>query len=197
MKYPEYFDKINPLVLKDDLAEFLGTSDGGILEFNYVDLVKMAGHSCAVVAGAYLITQRALKELYGEEFPRRGQIKVELRKNPETDNTGVTGSVISNITGAAYGSLGFSGLQQGRFSRRNLLFYGVEMDADVRFTRLDTGDSKKLNYRPGKVVDPKPVIMMAIGPQATEESRTAFPKKWQEMVKTLFDHAGEVIEVVD
>jgi len=197
MKYPEYFDKINPLVLKDDLAEFLGTSDGGILEFNYVDLVKMAGHSCAVVAGAYLITQRALKELYGEEFPRRGQIKVELRKNPETDNTGVTGSVISNITGAAYGSLGFSGLQQGRFSRRNLLFYGVEMDADVRFTRLDTGDSVKLNYRPGKVVDPKPVIIMAIGPQATEESRTAFPKKWQEMVKTLFDHAGEVIEVVD
>ena len=196
MKYPEYFDKIMPLVLKDELAEFLGTSEGGILEFNYVDLVKMAGHSCAVVAGAFLITQQALTELYGKEFPLRGQIKVELRKDPETDNTGVTGSVISNITGAAYGSLGFSGLQQGRFSRRNMLFYGVEMDADVRFTRLDTGVSVKLNYRPGKVVNPKPVLMMAIGPQATEESRKAFPKQWQEMVKTLFDHAGEVIEVV-
>ncbi len=142
------------------------------------------------------MTQRALKELYGQELPRRGQIKVELRKVPETDNTGVTGSVIANITGAAYGSLGFGGLQQGRFGRRNLLFYGVEMDADVRFTRLDTGASVKLNYRPGKVVDPKPVIMMAMGPQATEESKASFPKRWQEMVKTIFDHTGEVIEVV-
>lgn len=196
MKYPEYFDEIEPLILKDDLADFLGASENGILEFNYIDIVQMAGHSCAVVAGAYLMTQMALKALYGQELPRRGQIKVELRKNPETDNTGVTGSVMGNITGAAFGSLGFSGLQHGRFSRRNLLVFGVEMDTDVRFTRLDTGASVKLNYRPGKVIDPKPVLMMAIGQQATEESRAAFPKRWQEMVKSIFDHAGEVIEVI-
>jgi len=196
MNYPGYFDEIEPLVLKDDLAEFLGTSEGGILEFNYVDVVKVAGHSCAVVAGAYLMTQKALKELYGRELPRRGHIKVELRKNPETDNAGVTGSVMANITGSAYGQLGFSGIQQGRFGRRNLLVFGVEMDADVRFTRLDTGASVKLSYRPGKVIEPKSILMMAIGPQATEESRAAFPKRWQEMVKTIIDHAGEVIEVV-
>ncbi len=196
MKYPEYFDSVTPIILQDDLALFLGTSENGILEFNYADTVKMAGHSCAVVAGAYLVTQKALTELFGSDMPKRGYIKVELRKNPETDNTGVTASVITNITGAAHGNLGFGGIQQVRFKRRDLLFFGVEMDADVRFTRLDTGASVKLNYRPGKVIDPKPVLMMAIGQQATEESRAAFPKRWQEMVKSIFDHAGEVIEVI-
>ncbi|NOX85940.1 MAG: hypothetical protein GXO86_08245 [Chlorobi bacterium] len=192
MKYPDYFDAVEPVILQDDLALFLGTSEEGILEFNYVDIVKMAGHSCAVVAGAYLMTQRALKELYGTDLPKRGQIKVELGKDPETDNTGVTASVITNITGAAYGNMGFAGIQQVRFRRRDLLFFGVEMDADVRFTRLDTGASVKLNYRPGKVVDPKSVLMMAFGPQATEESRAAFPKRWQEMVRSILEHADRL-----
>ncbi len=196
MNYPEYFNAIDPIVLRDDLAEFLGSAEKGIIEISYLEVTKIAGHSCGVVAGAYLMTQKALNELYGAELPQRGHIKVELKKNPETDNAGVTGSVMGNITGAAFQQLGFSGLQQGRFGRRNLLVFGVDMDADVRFTRLDTGDSVKLNYRPGKVVDPKSIVMSAIGPQATEASKASFPKRWQEMVKTIFEHAGEVVEIV-
>jgi len=196
MRYPEFFDSIVPIVMKDDLAEFLGSAENGIIEISYLDIVKMAGHSCAVVAGAFLMTQRALKALYGSDIPQRGYIKVELRRHPDTDNAGVTGTVMSNITGAAYQQLGFSGIQQGRFHRRNLLVFGVEMDADVRFTRLDTGVSVKINYRPGKVVEPKSILMSAIGPQATQESKASFPKRWQEMVKSIFDHADEVVEVV-
>jgi len=195
MKYPGFFDAIKPIFLQDELAEFLGASEKGIIEISYLDVVKMAGHSCAVVAGAYLMTQRALKELYGQEMPQRGHIKVELRRTPETDNAGVTGSVMGNLTGAAYQQLGFSGIQQGRFSRRNLLLFGVDMDADVRFTRLDTGKSVEVNYRPAKVVMPKKILMSAIGQGATVESKATFHKRWQEMVKTIFDHADEVIEV--
>ncbi|VAW30623.1 hypothetical protein MNBD_BACTEROID07-177, partial [hydrothermal vent metagenome] len=152
MKYPAFFDAIEPIVLQDKLTEFLGSAEKGIIEISYLDVVKMAGHSCGVVAGAYLMAQKALPALFGTEPPQRGNIKVELRREPDTDNAGVTGSVLANITGAAYQQLGFSGIQQGRFARRNLLLFGVDMDADVRFTRLDTGKSVEVNYRPAKVV---------------------------------------------
>ena len=196
MKYPEFFNTIQPIVLQDELAEFLGSTEKGIIEISYLDVVKMAGHSCGVVAGAYLMAQKALAALYGETLPQRGHIKVELKRKPETDNAGVTGSVLANITGAAYGQLGFSGIQQGRFSRRNLLFFGVDMEADVRFTRLDSGKAVEINYRPGKVVVPKEILMSAIGPNATEESKATFPKRWQQMVQSIMEHGDEVIEVI-
>ncbi len=195
MKYPAFFDTIEPIVLQDDLTEFLGSAERGIIEISYLDVVKMAGHSCGVVAGAYLMAQKALSALFGTELPQRGNIKVELRREPEMDNAGVTGSVLANITGAAYQKLGFSGIQQGRFARRDLLLFGVDMDADIRFTRLDTGKSVEVNYRPAKVVTPQKILMSAIGQEATEESKATFHKRWQEMVKTIFDHADEVIEV--
>ena len=195
MNYPEFFDTIPPIVLRDELAAFLGSAEKGIVEITYPEIVKMAGHSCAVVAGAYLVAQKGLSVLYGTEMPQRGQIKVELRRKPDEENAGVTGSVLSNITGAAYGDLGFSGIMQGRFGRRNMLLFGVEMEADVRLTRLDTGASVSLTYRPGKVINPRPILMLAVGPQATDETRAAFPQKWQEMVKTIFDHTDEVVQV--
>ncbi len=196
MNYPEFFDTVKPIVLYDDLAEFLGSAEKGIVEIKYLEVVKMAGHSCGVVAGAYMMAQKGLAALFPDEMPKRGYIKVELRRQAAQDNAGVTGSVLSNITGAGLGDSGFSGIQQGRFRRRDLLFFGVEMDADVRLTRTDTGASVALKYRPGKVVEPRSVLMTAIGPQATPESKASFPKRWQEMVKSLLDHADEVVEVI-
>ena len=39
------------------------------------------------------------------------------------------------------------------------------------------------------------VMQSTLGPNATEESKKDFPKQWQEMVKTIFDNAGKVIEL--
>jgi hypothetical protein len=193
MKYPEFFDEIEHIVLKDELSEFLGATEGGIIDISYLEMVKMAGHSCGVVSGAYLMALKGLKALFGEELPKRGEIKVELKDTLE-DNTGVTAQVLSNITGAT-SDTGFLGLPNGKFNRRNLLFFGADISANVRFTRMDTGKSVDVSYTPGKVVNPKGVLMTAIGPDATEESRRTFPERWQKMVKTIFDHADEVIRV--
>ena len=46
--------------MRDPLAEFLGAADGGRLEYTYADAVKLTGHSCPTVAGAWLATRRAL-----------------------------------------------------------------------------------------------------------------------------------------
>ena len=196
MKYPGFFDEIEHILLKDDLSEFLGSTEGGIIDFSYLEIVKMAGHSCGVVSGAYLMALKGLKALYGKEMPKRGQIKVELKSTLDAeDNAGVTAQVLSNITGATTNT-GFHGLPDGRYNRRDLMFFGADIPSNVRFTRLDTGKSVDVNYMPGKVVDPKGTLMTAIGPEATDESRSTFPERWQKMVKKIFDNADQVIDVV-
>ena len=48
---------------------------------------------------------------------------------------------------------------------------------------------------PGRVVNSGEIIQSAMGPDATEESKKSFPHRWQEMVKTIFDHSDTVIEM--
>ena len=40
MQYPKFFDAIEKITLKDDLSDFLGTFEDGIVEFSYLDVVK-------------------------------------------------------------------------------------------------------------------------------------------------------------
>ena len=192
MEYPNFIDEVETITLKDELSEFLGTSKDGIIEISYLDIVKVSGHSCAVVSGAYLMALKGLKELYGSETPKRGEIKVELRGTLE-DNTGVAAQVLSNITGATTDT-GFMGVK-GKFNRRGLLSYGNDIPATVKFTRTDTNESVLVNYMPGKIVNPKEILQTAIAENATEEDKKSFPIRWQEMVKNIFDNADKVIEV--
>jgi len=195
MKYPEFFDQIKPIVLQDELSAFLGSSEEGIIEISYLEIVKMAGHSCAVTSGAYLMSQYALNKLYGSEMPQRGNIKVEIKDHLQDGNTGVFGQVYSNITGATTNT-GFGGLGD-KFNRRNLLFYGVNMLGNVRFTRLDTMEKVEIIYNPSNVVSPGEIMQSAFGPNATLEAKKSFPIRWQEMVKTIFDRSDEVIQFID
>jgi hypothetical protein len=193
-KHPSYIDTVTPITLYDELAEFLGAVEGGLYTVSYWEIAKMAGHSCATVAGAWLMADAGLKALYGEEIPRRGEIKVELKNGVQEKHAGVVGMVLTNITGATRDD-GFGGIPGGRFDRTGLLHYKAPIETDLRLTRLDTGASVGINYRPGKVVDPMSILMSAIGPEATEADKASFPRRFQEMVATVFVHRDEVIEV--
>lgn len=194
MKYRKIFDEFETIVVKDDLAKFLGVNEDGVIEFSYIDIVKSAGHSCGTVAGAYLIALEGLKALYKEQLPQRGKIKVELKKAPREENAGVIASVLSNITGAS-ADFGFGGIPTGEFNRRDTLFFEVDMQEDVRLTRLDTSESVSINYRPGKVVNPMAILMSAISPEATQKDKDSFADRFQEMVYTLFKNVDKVIEI--
>lgn len=75
-KHPFYED-VEPIRLKEPLAEFLGAiEESEEFVFTCADAVKLAGHSCPAVSGAYKITQKALKVLYGDKIPIRGQNSV-------------------------------------------------------------------------------------------------------------------------
>ena len=194
MKYPDFFDKIEPIIVYDDLCKFLGVNEDGVLDLSYADIVKSAGHSCATVAGAYLMAQKGLKALYQDELPERGNIKVELQKAPREENTGVVASVISNITGAT-SDFGFGGIPTGKYNRRDLLFFEADIEHDLCLTRLDTNQKVYVDYKPQKVVNPMAILKSAIKPDAKQEDIKIFPHRFQKMVETVLENADEVIEI--
>ncbi len=189
MKYPQFYDQVPAMNLYDPLSDFLGAIDKGIVELTYLDCVKLAGHSCPTVAGAYLMSLLGLQALFGEDYPVRGTVKVEMRDDESDGVTGVTCNVISYIVGAN-GKSGFKGIM-GNFSRDNLVAYNVPMDGEVTLTRLDTQNAVTLSYDPSIVPpDPKmqPLMQKALQGTASPEEKKLFAQLWQERVaKILLD----------
>ena len=101
MNTPAYYDTVPSITMTDPLAETLGSAEGGTLEYRYLDAVKLTGHSCPTVAGAWRLTRDALARLYPQGTPRRGEIRVDLREALDDGVAGVIASVVSLVTGAA------------------------------------------------------------------------------------------------
>ncbi len=186
MKYPAFFDKVPSIALQDPLSDFLGAFEEGKLEIGYLDCVKLAGHSCPTVAGAYLMARKGLERLYPDGLPQRGQIHVAMKEDEATGVTGVVCNVISFIAGAN-GVSGFKGIG-GHFSRDNLVSYNVPMDGEVTLTRLDTDDRVTLTYTPSVVpADPmmQPLMGKALQGMATPEEEATFGRLWQQRVEKI------------
>ena len=135
MSYPAFYNSVRTITLHDPLAELLGASTDGLLEYGYLDAVKLAGHSCPTVAGAYMMTLKALAALYGKDTPIRGNIRVAFRDDQGSGVTGVIANVVSQITGAA-GDGDFKGLA-GKFKRNGLLSFKAGIEGAIRFERVD------------------------------------------------------------
>jgi hypothetical protein len=193
MHTPGFFDAVPPIVIVDPLAETLGAAEDGVLEYRYLDAVKLTGHSCPTVAGAWLMTRTALARLYADALPRRGELRVELRQALGEGVAGVIASVAGLVTGAANEG-GFKGLA-GRFGRQSLLRFGVPMRGEIRFTRLDSGQSVELTHHPQAVPQPealKTLLQQALLPTADAAARRALAQVWQAWVKDiLVEHADD------
>jgi len=186
MNYPPFFEQVAPIVLHDPLSEFLGAFEQGEVAISYLDCVKLAGHSCPTVAGAYLMSRRALEELYPQGLPQRGCIKVEMREGEIEGVTGVICSVISFIVGAS-GTGGFKGLQ-GKLSRNNLNAYSADISRAVRFTRIDTGVSVEVDYDASSILASphmQPLMGKMMQGIASDEERLTFGQLWQERVEKI------------
>lgn len=193
MQTPSFFEQVPSVVMYDALAQTLGAAQGGFIEYRYLDAVKLAGHSCPTVAGAWLMTRAALTRLYPAQTPHRGEVLVAMREPQNAGVVGVIASVAGLVTGAA-GSGGFKGLA-GRHARRDLLTYDVPMRGEMRFTRLDNGQSVEVSHHPEAA--PRPVglptlMQAALAPQADSAQREAFAQAWQGWVRAiLIDHADD------
>ncbi|HEX7072880.1 MAG TPA: hypothetical protein VF226_02480 [Hyphomicrobiaceae bacterium] len=195
MDFPGFFAAAPTITLHDPLAEFLGASKGGVMTYGYADAVKLAGHSCPTVAGAYLMVRRGLAYLYGDELPERGGIEVYLRDGREQGTTGVIATVAMLITGAAP-ETGFGGLGTGgRFSRRGLLQFDTPIDGLLAMRRRDTGRGVVLDLDLAKVPsDPTmgPLFVKAMAGQTDEDEQSRFAELFQgRAARMLLEHAND------
>lgn len=197
MNYPEFFNEVETIEMVDPLSNVLGAFEGGELTFNYLDVVKSAGHSCPTVAGAYLMTLKALKALYPHETPVRGNIKVAFKEPMEEGVAGVIGNVVAQLTGATDKS-GFKGLN-GKFARHSLMDFTADINSSARFTRVDTGVSVDVYYNPNVVPplpDMQPLMQKVMGGTAEPEDIKAFGIFWQERVERILINNSDNAEMI-
>jgi len=196
VKYPQFFDTIESIKLQDNLSAFLGTFEGGNVEYSYLDVVKSAGHSCPTVAGAFLMTREALKALYKDQLPVRGEIFVSFKETAEEGVAGVIANVVTQITGATT-TLGFKGIG-GNFVRHGLMEFEADITSSGKFKRLDNSQSVEVVYDPSGVEghpSQQELMQKIMQGTATPEEKGSFGGIWQQRVEKIFNNVDEVITV--
>ena len=190
MHFPEFFQRVPRLRVRDPLAEFLGTAQDGLLEYGYEDAVRLAGHSCPTVASAYVMACRAMTMLHGQGVPERGNLRLAFADDLEQGVTGVIASVFGLLTGAAQEG-GFKGLG-GQFVRRGLQQFGAAIPLAVRLTRIDTGEAVDAAADLSRVPahgDMSRLLGRCIRDEADAVERGRFGQLWQERVaRILLEH---------
>ncbi len=194
--FRDFFDQVEPIQLKEPLAETLGAfkNQGVVLEYSFIDAVKLAGHACPSVTGAYLSCQLALSALYVDDVPVRGGIRVTVYGEPDEGALGVMAQVCTFITGAAPGT-GFKGLGP-LFPRKDLLRF-EPADAGcggvcLGFERLDTGAAVLTRFRPGLVPFPEEkgrqlaeMMKLVVSGAASEQQAAEFRDLWMEKIELM------------
>lgn len=194
MTYPAFFDEAPRITLRDPLADFLGAAEDGMVEYRYVDAVRLAGHSCPTVAGSYLMARAALRALYPDDVAERGAVGVRVPGAETEGVNGVMAQVFTLVTGAAADN-GFHGIG-GRFVRHSLLSYAQPTrTGDIQFTRRDNGRIVGVSLDLGSV-PPAPnlreLLMAAFDAEPGSAARRDFATAWQGRVRALLlEHADD------
>jgi hypothetical protein len=193
MEFPDFFADVPTITLRDPLAAFLGVSKSGVITYTYTDAVKLAGHSCPTVAGAYLMVRSGLSHLYGDDLPQRGGVEVYLRGERDQGTTGVIATIAMLLTGAAP-ETGFAGIGS-RFSRRNLLHFSAPIDGLLALQRSDGGRGVILDLDMARVPAAREMQMLfprVVDGQASEDEQARFGVLWQARVaQMLTKHADD------
>lgn len=198
--FSKYYDDVEPIVLKDPLANFFGAvKDDGNLVYTFTDVIKLSGHACPTVACAYMLTKKALKELYGDDVPVRGEINVTVFGERDAGVNGPASAVVSFITGAA-SETGFGGLG-GDFVRKNMLKYNGknEESGSFIFTREHSPKMVKITYHPENIPatgDLSMLLNQNLSGNATQEHKERFHDRWQTRVRSvLLDEVDDLFTI--
>lgn len=187
MNFPDFYEQAPTVRTYDPFAAMLGAAHEGMLEYHYLDAVRLAGHSCPTVAGAFLIGRAALLALYPDEPAERGNIAVHMPAREDEGTTGVMAQVLTLLTGAAADN-GFQGIM-GRFKRRGLLSFADHREGEaIIFKRLDNDKSVAVTLDVSLIpADPSQGerLMDIMQNCADASQQETFAKVWQDRVRRL------------
>ncbi|RDD71703.1 hypothetical protein [Paracoccus versutus] len=194
MVFPAFFADAPAIRLRDPLAGFLGSAEDGVMTYRYADAVRLCGHSCPVVAGAWLMALAGLEWLYGDDLPERGSIEVHMRDGVGQGTTGVVASVATLLTGAAAEG-GFHGIGAGHlFARRGLLRFEAPIDGVMALRRRDNGAGVVVDIDTGHVPhDPAMAELMprAVAGRAGPAELARFAALFQDRVRRMLAAADD------
>ena len=141
--------------------------------------MRLAGHSCPTVAGAYLLVRRGLRALYGDDLPERGGITVQMRDSRDNGTTGVIATIATLLTGAA----------------ADLLSYDAPLTGLMALTRVDNGARVELELNASIVpfaADMQTLMPKAVSGEANAAELARFGELWQSRVRAmLIEHADD------
>lgn len=188
MNHPIFYTSVPKIQLIEPLYELFGVNNNGVVEFSFSDVVKIAGHACPTVAGAYLMTYHGLKALYVDEIPIRGNHQILFSS---AENEGVTG-VVSNIMGTIVGSSGVGGFKGlgGQFSRNNHLHFNQVLSSSVSMKRLDTNQIINIDYHPELIPSSKemsPLLSKILSFTAAESEKLEFQNHWNQRLEKILN----------
>ncbi|SCZ67709.1 hypothetical protein [Thiohalomonas denitrificans] len=194
MHTSKLFPDSTTLELFDPLAQLLGAGDG-VFTYTFDDAIKLAGHACPTVAGAFVMAQQAMARLYPQERPLRGGIRIRFAAPPDQGANGPFTQVLTLLTGAAAEN-GFAGLG-GQHVRKGLLSF--EADAErgpvtATFERNDTGEQVTLQYDASPIpADPHMMrdLQQVLSGNADDETIQRFRKAWADRVSRILQDGGQ------
>ena len=203
--FRDFLNEVEPIRFREPFAETLGvfTEENAVLEYTFVDVVKMAGHACPTTAGAYVCCQEALKALYHGETPVRGDISDTIYGEPDEGVYGVISHVFCMLTGAAPAS-GFRGLGH-KFKRKDLLKFDpgkIESNAlCFEFKRYDADQIVLVKFYPHKIPFPEEkskrlaeLLEKVIWEAAKEVERKEFQDLWMAKVEGVLVKRNDIDE---
>ncbi len=203
--FRDFLTAVEPIRFREPFAETLGvfTSEDAVLEYTFVDIVKMAGHACPTTAGAYLCCQAALKALYDGETPVRGDVSITIYGEPDEGVFGVISHVFCLLTGAAPAS-GFRGLGH-KFRRKDLLQFNpgkIESQAlCFEFKRSDTDRIVLVKFYPHRIPFPEEkskrlaaLLEKVIWEAEKEIERKEFQDLWMAKVEDMLVNKNNIDE---
>lgn len=174
----------------DPLAELLGARDGHF-HYTFDDVVKLSGHACPTVSGAFLMSIHAMQVLYGDEIPRRGEIHITLPGPVDQGVNGPISQVFTLLTGAA-ATNGFHGLG-GQYARHGLMDFASNPTGTFTFQRIDNHESVNVAYDPSSIPpdpDMNPLLQQILQGDGEDSVRQQFRVMWRNRVIAILNDAG-------
>jgi len=194
-QFRKIIENAKPILLREPLAKVLGAFEGesDVVEYSFKEVVKLAGHPCPTIAGAYLCCKKALEKLYDDEIPIRGDISIKVYGRANKGVYGVISQVFSFITGAA-SSTGFHGLGNN-FVRKDLLSFeeGVG-ELEFNFKRNDNGKSvvvkllpQNIPFRFDKAQKMGELMGKVLWDSAKPDEKKEFHDLWMEKIEIMLN----------
>jgi hypothetical protein len=185
------FPSTPAITLYDPLGHLLGAGDG-LFTYTFIDAVKLAGHACPTVAGAFLMAKMAAERLFPECVPVRGDMRVTLPGVVAHGVNGPISQIFTLLTGAAADN-GFHGLA-GQHVRSGLMhFANAPSTASFRFERISSGQSIALSYSPAAIA-PAPeigaLLPLLLSQHASAAQQEQFRTLWRQRVLAILADEG-------